>query len=144
MLRFLLLHLGREFLQQSGATRLLDPKLGLRLLRDRRVPGSAKLCALALGLLSVFILEVLEIPLQTALALLLPVLGVALDFAVDGVEIVAVPMLVASLVLPFVAPRSLVEQVRRELHPQAEPTPAPTPRDFGVGHTYDANGTTIR
>ncbi len=92
----------------------LDPKFGLKLLRDGRVPVKAKIAAFALGLGAVLVLEILELPLQTALALLLPIVGLAADFAVDGIELLAGPLLVATLALPHLAPRAVVEQIRAE------------------------------
>ncbi|RYX86711.1 hypothetical protein EON83_00600 [bacterium] len=146
MLRLLLTHLGHHFLKHSGATRVLDWKLGLRLLRDRRVPAAAKVLSLVLGLSSLFVLEVLELPIQTALALLVPVLGLAADFAVDGIELLAVPFFVATLLLPFIAPRELVERVRREGEPQTVPIPNNVPHSNGfvTGNVYDPAGSNIR
>jgi hypothetical protein len=60
--------------------------------------------------------------------LLLPVVGVVADFAIDGIEILAGPLLVATLALPYLAPRDLVEQIRAE----------------GDGHVYQACQSTSR
>jgi hypothetical protein len=46
--------------------------------------------------------------------MLLPVLGAMGDFVIDGAELVAGPLLLASALLPFVAPRPVVDQVRAE------------------------------
>ncbi len=146
MLRLLLTHLGHRFLKQSVAGRVLDWKLGLRLLRDRRVPGSTKVLSMGLGLGALVVLEVLELPLQTALALLVPVLGLAADFALDGIELLAVPFFVSTLLLPFLAPREVVEQVRGQSEPQPVPVENNPPRadGFGSGRVYDAEKATIR
>lgn len=121
--------IGRFLLRKAvsgGATKIvgnaLDPKFGLKLLRDKRVPTKAKISAFALGLGAVFVLEILELPLQTALMLLLPFVGLAADFALDGIELLAGPLLVATLTLPYLAPRDIVEQIRAE----------------GEGHVYQA------
>jgi hypothetical protein len=111
---------GRRFVRQAVSASAqkasggaIDPKFGMRLLRDGRVPIKSKLAALALGLGAVFVLEILELPLQTLL-FLLPVVGIAADFAIDGVELLAGPLLVASLTLQWIAPRDIVEQIRAE------------------------------
>lgn len=121
MIRQFATFLGRRLLHKAvsgGAPKIaghaLDPKFGLKLLRDARVPVKAKIAAFALGLGAVFLLEILELPLQTALWLLLPVVGAVADFAVDGIELLAGPLLVATLTLPYLAPRDLVEQIRAE------------------------------
>ncbi len=146
MLRLLLTHLGHHFLKQSGATRALDWKLGLRLLRDRRVPAKTKMLALGMGFGALLTLEVLELPLQTALALLVPVLGLAGDLALDGIELLSVPFFVATLVLPFLAPRDVVAALRAQGEPQPAtvPNPQSRPNYAGSGHVYDAQNATIR
>ncbi len=92
----------------------LDPKFGLKLLRDSRVPLKAKFTAFALGLGAIFVLQILELPLQAALALMLPFVGLAADFALDGAELLAGPLLIATLCLPYLAPRDVVDQIRAE------------------------------
>jgi hypothetical protein len=93
---------------------LLDVKLGFALMRDRRVPLRSKLAALLLGIGITGLVEFLELPVEGILSLLLPILGAAGDIVVDGAEMIAGPLLLASLLLPFVAPRSLVDQIRSE------------------------------
>jgi hypothetical protein len=46
--------------------------------------------------------------------MLLPILGAMGDVVVDGAELVAGPLLLASLLLPFLAPRETVERIRSE------------------------------
>ena len=120
---------GRFLLRKAvsgGANRIagnaLDPKFGLKLLRDGRIPVKSKIAAFGLGLAAAFVLEILELPIQTVLAILLPIVGLAADFAIDGVELLAGPLLVATLTLPYLAPRDLVAQIRAE----------------GEGHVYQA------
>ncbi len=119
MLKLVLRLLGHRAVHQAAshpaARRALDWRLGLRLLRDRRVPLRAKAMALGLGALALVAVEIFEIPLELLLVTLLPLLGLAADIAIDGLELVAVPMMVATLVLPFLTPSAIVEQVRREM-----------------------------
>jgi L-cystine uptake protein TcyP (sodium:dicarboxylate symporter family) len=91
----------------------LDFKLGYALLRDGRVPMRCKFLALAAGFIFGVILEVLEIPLETILAAV-PFLGLATDLVVDGAEMIVLPVLFASILLPFLAPGTIVRQVRAE------------------------------
>jgi len=93
---------------------LLDIKLGFALMRDRRVPLRSKLLAVLLGLGITGVVEFLEIPVESVLAMVLPVLGAMGDFMIDGAELIAGPLLLAHALLPFVAPRHVVEQVRVE------------------------------
>lgn len=141
MLRFLLLHLGHRFVKDTRVARSLDWKLGLRLLRDRRVPVAPKLLALVLGLAAFGAIEFFEFPLQAALTLLLPVLGLAADLAIDGIEFIAIPFFVATLALPFLAPAAIVEEVRSRLHPQ---TAGAKGSRFDPGQVYDARNAQVR
>lgn len=129
MIRQISTFIGRFLLRKAvsgGAAHIagsaLDPKFGLKLLRDGRVPVKSKIAAFALGLGAIFVLEILEIPIQTALWLLLPIVGAVADFAIDGIELLAGPLFVATLTLPYLAPRDVVEQIRAE----------------GEGHVYQA------
>ena len=93
---------------------LLDVKLGFALMRDRRVPLRSKLVSVLLGLAITGLVEFLELPVEGLISMLLPVLGAAGDFVLDGAEIIAGPLLLAHVLLPFVAPRPVVDQVRAE------------------------------
>jgi hypothetical protein len=93
---------------------LLDVKLGFALMRDRRIPLRSKLTAILLGLAVTGLVEFFELPVEGLLSMLLPVLGALGDFVIDGAELVAGPLLLAAALLPFVAPRQLVDQVRAE------------------------------
>jgi hypothetical protein len=90
--------------------------LGYALLRDRRVPIRTKLIALGIGAAAVGAIEALELPIEGVVAALLPFLGVAGDFALDGAEAVIGPVLIATLLLPYLVPASLVRQIRAEIH----------------------------
>ena len=111
----LTLVLGRafaHFLASPSAKKLLDWRLGLQLLRDRRVPLKSKFSAVALGFAALLILEIAQMPLQLALYTLLPILGIAIDFASDGLELLIIPSIVALLAMQFVTPREIVERIR--------------------------------
>ena len=92
----------------------MNPRLGYALLRDRRVPIRAKLIALGIGAAVVGAIELLKIPFESVTAMLLPIVGITGDLAVDGAEAVIGPLVVATLVLPYLAPASLVQQIRAE------------------------------
>ncbi len=93
---------------------LLDLKLGFALMRDGRVPMRSKLVAILMGLAVTGIVEFLELPVEGMLTMLLPILGVAGDVVIDGAELIAGPLLLANALLPFVAPRHVVDQIRSE------------------------------
>jgi hypothetical protein len=101
-------------LLRLGRRPLLDMRLGFALMRDRRVPLRTKLLAVLIGLAVTGLVEFLEIPFESILAALLPILGLAGDVVVDGAEIVAGPLLLANALLPFLAPREVVEHIRFE------------------------------
>jgi hypothetical protein len=92
----------------------LSFKLGFALMRDRRVPLRAKGLALLLGLALTGLLEVFEIPMEGLISMLVPLVGMAGDMALDGVELVAGPLLLGNLLLPYLAPREVVAQVQAE------------------------------
>jgi hypothetical protein len=70
--------------------------------------------ALGAGLVVLGLLEVLQIPLESVLAFVLPGVGAAGDVAVDGVEAVVVPVLVATLLMPYLAPPRIVQELRTQ------------------------------
>ena len=92
----------------------MNAPLGYALLRDRRVSLRPKFMALGAGLAVLGVIQVLQIPLESILAFVLPGVGAAGDVAVDGAEAVVVPVLVATLLMPHLAPRSIVEELRAE------------------------------
>jgi hypothetical protein len=94
---------------------LLDLKLGKALLRDRRVPLPCKMLAFALGIAVVAILEFIEFPLEEIIAMI-PFLGIFGDVAVDGLEMIFLPILLACFVLPHLAPSTIVDRIRREIN----------------------------
>jgi len=93
---------------------VMNIQLGYALLRDYRVPIRPKLIALAIGAAVVGFIELLQLPLESVFALILPVVGVAGDVVFDGAEAVIGTVLVATLLLPYLAPATLVQQIRAE------------------------------
>lgn len=118
MLNLLLRLFGKRVAHRALASHtrvggLLDIRFGFALLRDRRVPLGVKLLALILGGALTALLVSMEIPLEGLLTLLLPFLALP-DFIVDGMETVLGPFVLCALLLPFLAPRPLVDQIRAE------------------------------
>ena len=92
----------------------IDIKLGFALFRDKRVPLGAKVLAVSLGITGMILLDLLELPAETFIAVMLPVLGFMLDGIFAGVENVVGPILLSAICLNFTAPKSVVAQLRRE------------------------------
>jgi hypothetical protein len=92
----------------------MNMTLGYALLRDRRVPIRTKLIALGIGAAGVGVFELLQLPVEGVVAALLPLIGAAGDLALDGAEAVIGPVLIATLLLPHLAPADLVQQIRAE------------------------------
>jgi len=92
----------------------LDFHFGYALLRHPRVPARAKLLALAIGMAAVALVEFLELPIEEVIAFVLPFVGILGDVALDGVELFFGPILIASLLLPYLAPPAIVAQIRAE------------------------------
>ena len=90
----------------------LDFRLGFALLKDRRVSVLAKLAALATGVTFTAILVAIEFPLATLVGLLVPFLGIALDMVVDGLEVIALPLLISALAIRLFAPKAIIESLR--------------------------------
>src|SRR5580658_9467556 len=97
-----------------------DFKLGYHLLRDARVGLHYKIGAFAIGFAVFGILGLIEFPVEEIVAVI-PFLGLLSDLALDGLEAVYVPLLLACLMLPYLAPSAVVEQIRREREPGAAP-----------------------
>jgi len=100
--------------------RALDFKLGYHLLRDARVGLHYKVGAFAIGFAVFGILGLIEFPVEEIVAVI-PFLGILSDLAVDGLEAVYVPLILACLILPHMAPASVVDRIRREREPGAVP-----------------------
>ena len=114
---------------------MFDIRLGFALLRDRRVSLGTKLLALASGAGLTALLVSLELPLDSIVAAMLPIVGFAIDLAVDGLEVLICPVLAAVLLLPMLAAKPLVEQIRGERGGQVidvEPMEAPSRGRFAM------------
>src|ERR1043166_8733847 len=99
----------------SGRGRpFFDIGLGFALLRDRRVPIIRKLAALGLGGLAMAALVMLELPVEGLIAALLNLPGIGLDFLVDGLEILAGPLIFGSLFLIRLTPPHIAALLRAE------------------------------
>jgi hypothetical protein len=92
----------------------MNAPLGYALLRDRRVSLRPKCVALGVGLAVMGIIQLLQVPFESVLAFVLPGVGAAGDVAVDGVEAVVLPVLVATLLMPYLAPQNIVQELRAE------------------------------
>ena len=92
----------------------IDLGLGMALMRDSRVPAKHKAAAVGVGVAVATGLVALELPLEALVAMALPVLGGVGDVIVDGAEEAIGTLVVASLVLPHIAPRHIVAEVRAE------------------------------
>ena len=92
----------------------MNIRLGYRLLRDRRVPIRTKLMALGIGAACIGALELLQLPLEAVLAGILPLIGITGDIAFDGAEAVVGPVIIATMLLPYLVPPPLVRQIRAE------------------------------
>jgi hypothetical protein len=102
------------FSQIDAGWNTMNMMLGYTLLRDRRVPIRTKLIALGIGAAGVGAIELLQLPIEGVVAALLPFIGAAGDLTLDGAEAVIGPILIATLVLPHIAPPALVRQIRAE------------------------------
>jgi hypothetical protein len=102
---------ARRQLEQGG---ILDLRLGVALLRDRRVPTGTKALAFAVGLGFFLLLQAAEVPVEGMIAVALGVLGVGFDIALNGAEFLVGPLLLTAALLPHVAPKELVARIRAE------------------------------
>ena len=93
----------------QAVRRRIDMALGFALLRDRRIPLTKKLLAFVLGIGGMFLIQVLEIPLEILTVVFGSPVGIE-----DGIEALVWPVMLASAMLPHLAPRALVEQLRAE------------------------------
>ena len=92
----------------------LNMQLGYALLRDKRVPIRTKLIVLGIGAAIVGTVEVLQLPVEGVIAALLPLIGAAGDLAVDTAEAILGPVLIATVLLPHMAPADIVRQIQAE------------------------------
>jgi hypothetical protein len=88
--------------------------LGFALFRDRRVPVSAKIVAVILGLAGMVLLNIAELPAEALIAVAMPLIGIPFDIAFNGIENIIGPVLMSAFFLTLTAPKGLVERIRRE------------------------------
>lgn len=100
-----------------GEGKPLDLPLGMALFRDKRVPVASKMGAMAIGFAAMMVWNVLELPVEALVAFLLPLVGMGLEIAWNGAETIIGSLLFASLVLPHIAPKALVQEIRAERNP---------------------------
>ena len=110
---------------RGGRAPLIDIGFGFALLKDRRVPLASKLAALGLGGLIVAALLAMEAPVEALIALLLNIPGLGFDVMVDGLEMLAGPVLIGCALLPRLLPAALVTELRTERYGVS---PGPTPQ----------------
>ena len=92
----------------------MNIQLGYLLLRDTRVSVQSKIIAMAIGAAVVGFIELLQIPLESVFALILPIIGIAGDVVFDGAEAVIGTVFIATLLMPYLTPAHIVQQIRAE------------------------------
>jgi hypothetical protein len=70
--------------------------------------------AMAIGAAVVGLIELLQVPLESVFAVILPIIGFAGDVVFDGAEAVIGTVFIATLLMPYLAPASIVQQIRAE------------------------------
>lgn len=115
---------------------VLDIKFGFAMLKDRRVPFKSKLLAVGLGAGLVAALIGLQLPLEALVATVVPILGFMADILTDGLEAVIGTIGLASILLPYLAPKLLTQQLRNERDGVVEAVFTPTPTPAPVPPTY--------
>jgi len=70
--------------------------------------------ALGIGAACIGALELLQLPLEAVLAAILPLIGITGDIALDGAEAVIGPVIITTMLLPYLVPPPLVRQIRAE------------------------------
>ena len=98
----------------AGEGKAIDPKFGVKLFRDKRVPVSKKILAVCLGVVAIGVAEVLELPLEALLAPILGLLAIPLELVGLAVESTVGVLAVSATILPHIAPKPLVQQIREE------------------------------
>jgi hypothetical protein len=103
---------AHKAISKIGGERMFDVKFGFALLRHGRVPLRFKLLALGIGAAVMAALIALELPTEAVFAAL--IIGLPFEAAFDGLEGVIGPFVIASLLLPHLAPADLVNRIRAE------------------------------
>ena len=81
-------------------------RMGFDLMRDKATPLHLKFLAFTFAVSITILLVAFEVPLEGVVAFIAPIFGVPLDFAVDGIEILVLPVLLSFLIMPSLAKRS--------------------------------------
>ena len=97
--------------RQAHKRGFLDLQTGFSMFRNRSIPGSLKVGSLTLGLLATLLLTAFEIPLEGIVGLLLPFVGPAIDLAIDGAEVVLLPLLFGAAILPHLVRRRAANRI---------------------------------
>jgi hypothetical protein len=103
-------HAGKN---HTGEGKAIDPKFGVKLFKDKRVPVGKKILALFLGFLAIFVADLLGISLATVLFPILAALD-AVEFVSEGLEFTVGILAMSATLLPHLAPKPLVRQIREE------------------------------
>jgi len=83
--------------------RRFSPQNGWRLFLNPQISAGKKFLAVVLALAATGALIVMEVPLEAALAALLPGAGLILDVAIDGLEVLLLPALLSGSLLSLLA-----------------------------------------
>jgi hypothetical protein len=97
-----------------GEGKAIDPKLGAKLFKDKRVPVGKKVLALFLGVVAIGVAEVLDFPLEAILAPILGLLSIPLEITSEAIEYTVGVLAIGATLLPHLAPKPLVQQIREE------------------------------
>jgi hypothetical protein len=79
----------------------IDPRRGWSLFWTRGVPAGSKITSLFVGVVATAILMAFEFPLEAIVATLAPIVGLVADAAIDGLEVIALPVLLACCMLSY-------------------------------------------
>jgi hypothetical protein len=82
----------------------IDPRRGWSLLTNPGVAAGPKFSALAIGLALTGLLVLFEVPLEGAISVLAPILGLVAGAFADGMEILVLPLLIACASLSIILP----------------------------------------
>jgi hypothetical protein len=98
----------------TGEGKAIDPKFGVKLFKDRRVPVGKKVLALFLGFTTIGLAELLDFPLEVILAPVLGLLSIPLEIASEAIEYTVGVLAISATILPHISPKMLVQQIRAE------------------------------
>jgi hypothetical protein len=99
----------RTATSKKSPLRGLNPRKGYNMMLDLDVSAGKKILAIGVGVLFTGALVLLEVPLDLFVAAL-PGVGLAVDFLANSFEAVAVPLLIACMVLPRIVDAATLER----------------------------------